>query len=85
VSSDLDDLDVTPAETKASYQEIKDYVFQNFGLKVSSFFIAQVKRKCGIIERENYNKGKSDGAKVPQVTPEKEEAICAALKHFQMI
>jgi len=85
VSLDLDDLDVTPAETKASYQEIKDYVFQNFGLKVSSLFIAQVKRKCGIIERENYNKAKSDGAKVPQVTPEKEAAIRAALGHFQMI
>ncbi|MBR6630854.1 MAG: recombinase family protein, partial [Alistipes sp.] len=63
ISLDMDELDLTDAEKKATYQEIKDYVLEHSGLKVSSLYIAQVKQKCGIIERENYNKPKSEDAK----------------------
>lgn len=80
----LDEFDLTAAETKATYQEIKDYVFDKFGLKVSTLYISQVKAKCGIIERENYNKGK-EGRRVPQCPKEKEDAIMDALRHFRMI
>lgn len=69
----------------ATYEQIKDYVLEHSGLKVSSLYIAQVKQKCGIIERENYNKPKSENAKQPQCPPEKERAITEALKHFGMI
>ena len=70
---------------QATYPQIKDYVLEHSGLKVSSLYIAQVKQKCGIIERENYNKPKSEDAKQPQCPPEKEEAIKEALKYFGMI
>ena len=69
----------------ATYGQIKDYVLEHSGLKVSSLYIAQVKQKCGIIERENYNKPKSENAKQPQCPLEKERAITEALKHFGMI
>ena len=69
----------------ATYGQIKDYVLERSGLKVSSLYIAQVKQKHGIIERENYNKPKSEDAKQPQCPPEKERAITEALKHFGMI
>ena len=85
VTLDLDDMDVTPAESKASYQEIKDYVLEHSGLKVSCLYIAQVKAKHGIIERGCYNKAKSEGNNVPKCPPEKEKAIEEALWHFQMI
>ena len=85
VELDMDELDLTAAERKATYQEIKDYVQEHTGLKVSSLYIAQVKQKCDIIERENYNKPKSEDAKQPQYPPEKEKAIKEALRHFQMI
>ena len=65
INLDMDELDLTDAEKKATYQEIKDYVLEHSGLKVSSLYIAQVKQKCGIIERENYNKPKSEGARGP--------------------
>lgn len=81
----MDELDLTDAEKKATYSEIKEYVLEHTGLKVSSLYIAQVKQKCGIIERENYNKPKSDDAKQPQCPPDKEKAIKEALKHFGMI
>lgn len=81
----MDELDLTAAEKKATYQEIKDYVLEHTGLKVSSLYIAQVKQKYGIIERENYNKPKSKDAKQPQCPPEKEMAIMEALKHFGMV
>lgn len=81
----MDELDITAAESKATYEEIKEYVLEKFGLKVSQLYIAQIKRKCGIIERINYNKSKKEDAKVPQCPPEKEAAIMDALKHFQMI
>ena len=85
INLDMDELDLTDAEKKATYQEIKDYVLEHSGLKVSSLYIAQVKQKCGIIERENYNKPKSEDAKQPQCPPDKEKAIKEALTHFGMI
>ena len=69
----------------ATYEQIKAYVLEHTGLKVSHLYIAQVKQKHGIIERECYNKPKSEDAKQPQCPPEKEAAIEAALKHFKMI
>lgn len=81
----MDELDLTSAESKATYEEIKAYVLEHTGLKVSSLYIAQVKQKHGIIERENYNKPKSENAKQPQCPPEKEKAITEALRHFGMI
>ena len=85
IDLDLDELDATSAKTKATYQEIKDYVLKEFGLKVSSLYISQVKRKCGIEVGENYNLPKSENARVPQCPKEKEDAIKAALKYFAMI
>ena len=70
---------------QATYGQIKDYVLEHSGLKVSSLYIAQVKQKHGIIERENYNKPKSDDARQPQCPLEKERAITEALKHFGML
>ena len=81
----MDELDLTSAESKATYEEIREYVFEHTGLKVSRLYIAQVKQKYGIIERENYNKPKSENARQPQCPPEKEEAITEALRHFGMI
>ena len=81
----MDELDLTSAESKATYEEIREYVFEHTGLKVSHLYIAQVKQKYGIIERENYNKPKSENAKQPQCPPEKEKAITEALRHFGMI
>ena len=85
IDLDLDELDATSAELKATYQEIKDYVLKEFGLKVSSLYISQVKRKCGIEVGANYNLPKSENARVPQCPKEKEDAIKAALKYFAMI
>ena len=81
----MDELDLTSAESKATYEEIKAYVLEHTGLKVSYLYIAQVKQKYGIIERENYNKPKSEDTRQPQCSPEKEKAIVEALKHFGMI
>ena len=85
IDLDLDELDATSAELKATYQEIKDYVLKEFGLKVSNLYISQVKRKCGIEVGENYNLPKSENARVPQCPKEKEDAIKAALKYYAMI
>ena len=82
---DMDELDLTSSEAKATYQEIKKYIADKYNTKVSSLFIAQVKEKNGIIERENYNKAKSEDAKQPQCTPEKEKMIEDALYYFKMI
>ena len=82
---DMDELDLTAAKSKATYEEIKEYVLEQSGLKVSNLYIAQVKQKCGIIERENYNKPKFEDAKQSQCPPEKETAIRRALEHFKMI
>ena len=84
VEVSLDELELSKAESKATYEEIKDYVLEHTGLKVSQLYVAQVKRKHGLIERINYNVGEGK-ARVPQVTPEKEKAIEDALRHFQMI
>ena len=77
----------TEAERRqATYEEIRKYVAEhNDGMKVSNLYIAQVKAKYGIIERENYNKAKSDDARQPKCPKEKEEAIVEALRYFQMI
>ncbi len=85
IDLDLDELEATSAETKATYQEIKDYVLKEFGLKVSNLYISQIKRKCGIEVGENYNLPKTENPKVPQCPKEKEDAIKAALKYFAMI
>ena len=85
IDLDLDELDATGAETKATYQEIKDYVLKEFGLKVSNLYISQIKGKCGIEVGENYNLPKTENPKVPQCPKEKEDAIKAALKYFAMI
>ncbi len=85
VDLDLDEMDLTSAETKASYREIKEYVQEHFDLSVSNLYIAQVKRKYGIIERNNYNLPKSDDTKQPQCPLEKEKAIVEALRYYKMI
>ena len=81
----MDEMDLTSAESKATYDEIREYVLEHTGLKVSHLYIAQVKQKHGIIERENYNKPKSENVKQPQCPPEKEKAVTEALRHFGMI
>ncbi len=81
----MDELDLTAAESKATYEEIKDYVLKQSGLIVSNLYIAQVKQKCGIIERENYNLPKSENTRQPKCPPEKERVIREALKYFKMI
>jgi 23S rRNA (uracil1939-C5)-methyltransferase len=85
VDLDLDELDITSAESKATYQEIKDYVLKEFGLKVSTLYISQIKRKCGIEVGEHYNISQKENQKVSQCPKEKEDAIRAALEHFAMI
>ena len=75
VELNLDELDLTAAESKATYDEIKAYVLEKYGLKVSSLYISQVKRKCGLDVGQNYNLSKKENAKVPQCPPEKEAAI----------
>ncbi len=85
VELNLNELDLTAAEIKATYEEIKEYVLEHTGLKVRHLYIAQVKQKYGIIERENYNKPKSENSRQPKCPLEKEAAITEALKHFGMI
>jgi len=85
VDVSMDELDVTAAESKATYNEIREHVLEHHQLKVSNLYIAQVKQKYGIIERENYHKAKNENAKQPKCPKEKEDAIVEALKHFQMI
>lgn len=86
VKLDMDEMDLTAAESKATYEEIKKYVAEhNDGMKVSNLYIAQIKQKHGIIERENYNKPKSERGGQPECPKEKEIAIEEALKYFQMI
>lgn len=81
----MDELDLTSVESKATYDEIKAYILQKHGLKVSSLYIAQVKQKCGIIERVNYNKPKSKDTRQPQCPLEKEIAIIDAFRYFKML
>lgn len=85
VSLNISELEVSKAETKATYEEIKAYVLEKHGLKVNNLYIAQVKRECGIVERENYNLPKKEGNMVPKCPAEKKEAILDAFRHFKMI
>ena len=85
VDFSLEDMDLTELRGKATYAQVKDYILNEFGLKVSSLYIAQVKKKCGIETGENHNLPKAEDAKQPQVTPEKEEAIMKAFRHFGII
>ena len=85
VDLDLDKMDVTSAESKATYADIKEYVLKEHGLKVSSLYISQIKRKCGLEVGENYNLAKSEDSKQPNCPEEKEKAILEALKHFGMV
>ena len=82
----MDELDLTSAESKAACEEIREYVLENTGLKVSRLYIAQVKQKCGIIEeREKYNKPKYEHPGQTECPPEKEAAIREAWEQFGMI
>ena len=80
VEVELDELDLTSAESKATYAQIKEYILEKFGLKVSALYIAQIKKKCGIELRENYNKSKKEKQVITQCTPEKEGAIMDCIK-----
>ena len=76
----------TEAERRqATYEQIKAYVLEQTGLKVSSLYIAQIKKKCGLDVGENFNLAKSENARQPQCTPEKEDAIMQAFRHFGII
>ena len=81
----MDEIDATSAETKATYKEIQEWVQSEYGFKVTHLNIAQVKQKHGIIERENYNKPKSENSRQPGCPEAKVKAIEDALRHFQMI
>lgn len=81
----MSEMDLTAVESKATYEEIKDYVLEHSGLKVSNLYIAQIKQKYGIIERANYNLSKSEDFTQPKCPLEKEKVIKEALKHFKMI
>ncbi len=85
VKVNMDELDLTSAEAKATYKEIQDWVQEKYGFHVTNLNIAQVKQKHGIIERENYNKPKSSDSKQPGCPEEKVKAIEDAMRHFQMI
>lgn len=85
VDLDIDELDITASEKKPTYQKIKQYVLEHAGYKVSSLYVAQVKQKCGLDMRLNYNQSKSENVKQPVCPKEKEEAIMDALKYFNMI
>ena len=85
IKMDMEDFDLTKPESKATYEEIKAYILEQYGVKVSSLYIAQVKEKLGIKERENYNFPKDADAKQPQCPKDKERLIVEALKHFKMI
>ena len=85
IKVDMDEMDLTCAESKATYREIAEWVQENYGLHVSNLSIAQVKQKYGIIERENYNKPKLPDSKQPGTSDMRIKAIEEAMRHFQMI
>ena len=85
VDLQMDELEATLAETKATYVEIREWIQERYGFHVSNLNIAQIKRKLGIIERENYNLLKSENPRVPRCPIEKEAAIVNAFQAFQMI
>ena len=84
VEFSLEDMDMSGFQKCATYEQIKAYVLEKHGLKVSSLYISQIKRKCGLDVGQNYNLSKKEDAKVPQCPPEKEAAIMEALKYFRM-
>ena len=85
VDFSLEDMDLSEFKGKATYEQIKAYVLEQTGLKVSSLYIAQIKKKCGLDVGENFNLPKSENARQPQCTPEKEDAIMQAFRHFGII
>ena len=85
VDFSLEDMDLSEFKGKATYEQIKEYVLEETGLKVSSLYIAQIKKKCGLDVGENFNPAKSENARQPQCTPEKEDAIMQAFRHFGII
>ena len=85
VEFSLEDMDMSEFQDGATYTQIKDYVLEHTGLKVSSLYISQIKRKCGIGVGKNYNLPKSEDSRQPQCPPEKEKAIREAFKYFGMI
>ena len=84
IDVDVEEL-VQDKRGQAMYPQIKEYVLEQTGLKVSSLYISQIKRKCGLDVGESYNKPKTEDTKVPQCPPEKEKAIMDALRHFGLI
>ena len=85
VEFSLEDMDMSEFQDGATYTQIKDYVLEHTGLKVSNLYISQIKRKCGIEVGKNYNLPKSEDSRQPQCPPEKEKAIREAMKYFGMI
>ena len=85
VEFSLEDMDMSEFQDGATYTQIKDYVLEHTGLKVSNLYISQIKRKCGIEVGKNYNLPKSEDSRQPQCPPEKEKAIREAFKYFGMI
>ena len=85
VDFSLEDMDLSEFKGKATYEQIKAYVLEKTGLKVSSLYIAQIKKKCGLDVGENFNLAKSENTRQPQCTPEKEDAIMQAFRHFGII
>ena len=85
VEFSLEDMDMSGFQKGATYEQIKAYVLEHSGLKVSSLYISQIKRKCGLEVGQNYNLSKKEDAKVPQCPPEKEAAITQVFKHFGII
>lgn len=85
VDLDLDEFDITSSEAKATYAEIQNYVKEKYNVKVSTLYISQIKRKCGLEMGTNYNTAKSENSRVPVCPIDKEKYIMEALKHFKMI
>ena len=85
VEFSLEDMDMSDFQDKATYTQIKDYVLEHTGLKVSNLYISQIKRKCGLEVGKNYNLPKAEDSRQPQCPPEKENAIREAMKYFGMI
>ena len=85
VEFSLEDMDMSEFQDGATYPQIKEYVLEHTGLKVSNLYISQIKRKCGIGVGKNYNLPKSEDSRQPQCPPEKEKAIREAFKYFGMI
>ena len=85
VEFSLEDMDMSGFQKGATYEQIKAYVLEHTGLKVSSLYISQIKRKCGLDVGHNYNLSKKEDTKVPQCPPEKEVAIREAFNYFGML